>query len=264
MRKWTILIASTIICSAASTAMAAESSTGATSLVMSKGTSAGRTGALHGFHSRTSVRQWGPHFRGRWFAGWHAPGGWRAYRRPVTGYVLPRYWISPRYLIPNYGAYGLPAPATGYRWSRYYDDAVMTDPSGRIIDHRAGVDWDGYETLRDHDDHKRGASYDDGYDDSVTYNPDSTPSHGYEGRWTGTWRDQNGKTFSGDYEGRFEGKVDGYGVDYDAPPSAETPSYRSRTEIPGGEVVTTQGPGYIAGGYYYPAPIVTTVTINRR
>jgi hypothetical protein len=69
-------------------------------------------------------------------AGWRAPGGWNGYRRPVYGYVLPRYWVSPTYYIANYGTYGLPAPAYGYGWSRYYDDAVMTDRYGRVYDSR--------------------------------------------------------------------------------------------------------------------------------
>lgn len=93
----------------------------------------------------TAMHRWGPRHNGRWFAGWRAPGGWGAYRRPVHGYILPRYWISPAYYIANYGAYGLPAPAHGYGWSRYYDDAVMTDRYGRVYDYRSDVDWDRHE-----------------------------------------------------------------------------------------------------------------------
>ena len=92
-----------------------------------------------------SGHRWGPRQQGRWYAGWRAPGGWSAYRRPVVGYVLPRYWVSPNYYIANYGAYGLPAPAYGYGWSRYYDDAVMTDRYGRVADYRSDIDWDRYE-----------------------------------------------------------------------------------------------------------------------
>jgi hypothetical protein len=89
--------------------------------------------------------RWGPRQDGRWFAGSRAPGGWGGYQRPVYGYVLPRYWVSPNYYIGNYGAYGLPAPAYGYGWSRYYDDAVMTDRYGRVYDTRSNIDWDRYE-----------------------------------------------------------------------------------------------------------------------
>lgn len=89
--------------------------------------------------------RWGPRQNGRWYAGWRAPGGWNGYQRPVYGYVLPRYWVSPSYYIGNYGTYGLPVPASGYGWSRYYDDAVMTDRYGRVYDSRSDVAWDRYE-----------------------------------------------------------------------------------------------------------------------
>ncbi|WP_088190096.1 RcnB family protein [Sphingobium sp. Z007] len=89
--------------------------------------------------------RWGQRQNGRWFAGWRAPGGWGGYQRPVYGYVLPQYWTSPNYYIANYGAYGLPAPAYGYGWSRYYDDAVMTDRYGRVYDSRRDIDWNRYE-----------------------------------------------------------------------------------------------------------------------
>ncbi len=239
--------------------------------------------------------RWGPRQNGRWFAGWGAPGGWGAYRRPVYGYVLPRYWVSPNYYIANYGAYGLPAPAYGYGWSRYYDDAVMTDRYGRVYDHRSNLDWDRYEGGYAPDDgyydaprrdngvggaaigavvggvagmaidkaedaprhsapprRRPGAAYDEGYgyaDDSVT------SSNEYEGRWTGTWTTDDGRKVSGTYDGRFEGDVRGAGVDYDAPPYGVAPHWGAGP-MPG------PGGGYVSGGYYYPAPIVTTVTVE--
>ncbi|WP_240334172.1 hypothetical protein [Sphingobium estronivorans] len=101
------------------------------------------------------------------------------------------------------------------------------------------------------------------YDDEVTAPdvpppPPETPS--YEGRWSGTWRDRDGRTYSGDYEGRFEGQVhDGPGVDYDAPPYAAAPA----PPVPGQPIVTTtQAPGYFAQGYYYPGATTTTVVIQ--
>lgn len=113
-----------------------------------------------------TVHRWGARPNGRWHAGWNAPGGWKGYRRPVYGYVLPRYWISPSYHIGNYRAYGLPAPAYGYGWSRYYDDAVMTDRYGRVYDYRSDVDWGRYEG--GYDDY-----YDDRYDGRGSYREDS-------------------------------------------------------------------------------------------
>lgn len=68
-------------------------------------------------------------------------GGGR-YVAPHYGFQLPRIWIAPTYYIANYGAYGLPRPAPGFGWSRYYDDAVLTDQWGRVYDARSGLRWD--------------------------------------------------------------------------------------------------------------------------
>ncbi len=89
--------------------------------------------------------RWGPRVQGRWYAGMRAPGGWVAYRRPVYGWTLPSYWISRDYYIADYSLYGLPAPRAGYGWSRYYDDAVLTDRDGRVYDSRSDIAWDRYE-----------------------------------------------------------------------------------------------------------------------
>lgn len=271
------------------------------------------------------MHNWGPRQNGRWHAGWRAPGGWNGYQRPVRGYILPRYWVSPSYYIANYGSYGLPRPAYGYGWSRYYDDAVMTDRYGRVYDSRSNVAWDRYGDRYDDDGHydnrrrdnglggaaigavvggvagnriagrgnrtagtiigaatgavagaiidraedggrgprnappprRAGAGYDYGYgyaDDNVTSNND----YDYEGRWTGTWRDQNGRTVSGEYEGRFEGNVSGGpGVDYDAPAYAGGGAHWGD-----GDQAYGHGGGYVSNGWYYPAPTVTTVTIT--
>lgn len=87
---------------------------------------------------------WGHRVNGRWWGGVQAPGGWGGYRRPVVGYVLPGYWLQPNYYITDYRYYGLPAPQAGYGWSRYYDDAVLTDRYGKVYDSRVGYDWDRY------------------------------------------------------------------------------------------------------------------------
>jgi Ni/Co efflux regulator RcnB len=94
---------------------------------------------------------------GRWLGGWNAPGGWGAYRAPVRGAILPGYWINPSYYIGNYGLYGFSRPQPGYGWSRYYDDAVMTDRDGRIYDSVRGVNWDRY------DDNDYAEDYSDSY-----------------------------------------------------------------------------------------------------
>lgn len=73
----------------------------------------------------------------RWVS---VPGGWNAYRAPGYGYTLPRHWVSSTYYIPDYRSFGLPSPAAGYGWSRYYDDMVLTDRWGRVYDWRDARD----------------------------------------------------------------------------------------------------------------------------
>lgn len=257
MRIWSIMLAGTgLAIGLATPAMAVGS--GATLPIMGKSFSGGRP--VHaGMHRGTVVHRWGPRVQGRWFAGWYAPGGWGAYQRPVVGYVLPSYWTRPAYRIGNYGNYGLPAPVAGYGWSRYYDDAVMIDNHGRVRDHRSDIDWD----ARDDDGGRPGVAYDD---DVTAHDGPPPPPHEYEGRWTGTWRDENGRTVSGEYEGRFEGEArSNYGVDYDAPAYSAPPPAVVHYSGPGSPVVTTtQAPGYIAGGYYYPGATTTTVVIDAR
>jgi Ni/Co efflux regulator RcnB len=104
----------------------------------------------------THVSRWGSKVGGHWWGGVNAPGGWGAYRRPARGYVLPRYWVAPRFYVTDWAGYGLTRPPVGYSWSRYYDDAVLIDDRGSIYDTVSGVDWDG-----------EGDAYDDGYAASV-------------------------------------------------------------------------------------------------
>lgn len=271
---------------------------------------------------RTAPR-WGQRIQGRWHGGVEAPGGYVAYRRPVPGLALPRYWIQPSFYIGNYATYGLPAPRPGYGWSRYYDDAVMTDGYGRVVESRSGIRWEDYDggyaddqpeyaERRDNglggaaigavaggvagnviagrgnrtigtvvgaaagavagaaidkaedrpDRNDRRWADNEGWDHGRDRGPDRgppPPHHGgprhdrgvtydtaYDGHWTGTWTREDGSTYTGEYTGRFEGDVEG---DY-APP-----------HWAGGYGGPAQG-GYFSGGYYYPAPTVTTITVQ--
>lgn len=90
----------------------------------------------------TMGHNFGQKYQGRWVGGWQAPGGWSAYRRPYRGYVLPSYWISPSFYVGNWSTYGFAAPSAGYGWSRYYDDAVLTDRYGRVVDYVPNYNWD--------------------------------------------------------------------------------------------------------------------------
>lgn len=272
---------------------------------------------------RTAPR-WGQRIQGRWHGGVNAPGGYVAYRRPVPGFTLPRYWIQPSFYIGNYAAYGLPAPRPGYGWSRYYDDAVMTDAYGRVVESRGGIHWEDYDGGYDDDQpryadrrdnglggaaigavaggvagnviagrgnrtvgtvvgaaggavtgaaidkaedrpHRQERHWADNGDWSGDWDHDDDrgpdrgpppPHHGgprhdrgvtydtaYDGHWTGTWTREDGSTYSGEYTGRFEGDVEG---GYAPPHWADARGQN----------------GYFSGGYYYPAPTVTTITIQ--
>lgn len=92
--------------------------------------------------------RWGGNVRGRWYGGHYAPGGWAAYRTPVRGWMLPRYWVAPSFFIQDWPTYGLSRPQPGYGWYRYYDDAVLADRDGRVFDYRSGIDWDARDSGR--------------------------------------------------------------------------------------------------------------------
>jgi Ni/Co efflux regulator RcnB len=109
--------------------------------------------------------RWGGKTNGRWSGGWNAPGGWNSYHRPTRGWTLPGYWIAPSFLIGDYASYGLASPPDGYYWSRYYDDAVLTDDNGRVQDSVSGIDWD-----------RGGDGYGAGYADDGNY---GAPDRGY-------------------------------------------------------------------------------------
>ena len=93
--------------------------------------------------------RWGSKIGGQWWGGHNAPGGWAAYRRPYRGYRLPTYWVAPRFYVTDWRLYGLTAPSGGHSWARYYDDAVLIDRDGAVIDHRSGLDWDREDYARD-------------------------------------------------------------------------------------------------------------------
>lgn len=207
--------------------------------------------AMHHVPMRKMYRHsWGHRVGGRWHAGWFAPGGWSAWRRPVAGYALPRYWIQPAFYVPNYWVYGLPAPAAGYGWSRYYDDAVLTDRHGRVQDYRGGVHWDVGDDDRWHDAPPRLPEYDVGaYGDyGVTYDgEEDMPGTQYRGSWTGTWTGEDGRTYSGTYSGTFHGDAH----------ASTRPHWEHHYSAP----MLPYQESYYAYGYY-PAPVVTTVVVH--
>ena len=68
-----------------------------------------------------------------------------AYQPLARGATLPSFWMQPQYYIDDYARYGFAAPQDDFGWSRYYDDAVLTDSTGRVADVVKGVDWNRFD-----------------------------------------------------------------------------------------------------------------------
>ena len=64
------------------------------------------------------------------------------YHRLERGWHLPQYWWAPRYEVRDWAMYRLPQPKGDGRWVRYYEDALLIDSHGTILDGRYDVDWD--------------------------------------------------------------------------------------------------------------------------
>ena len=173
---------------------------------------AGPVKPMHVARPGLGQHRWGGNIRGKWAAGWRAPGGWSAYRKPFRGFVLPRYWLNPSFYVVNYPAYGLARPSAGYNWVRYYDDAVLTDSYGRVYDSVPGVGWGDYdEAGRDRHEPASYAEPAAHYDDSA-YNwdagaDDEAENNGedgtYKGRWSGAYVDQEGRVYKGRWDGTY-------------------------------------------------------------
>jgi hypothetical protein len=108
-----------------------------------------------GYYPRGRGLGYYPGFDGGYYDGGYPGGGeWDGnYTRPARGYRLPSYFVSDRFIVSNFGFYGLSRPPVGYNWVRYYDDAVMIDRRGNIYDTAYDLDWD------------RGADYAEDYAD---------------------------------------------------------------------------------------------------
>lgn len=178
--------------------------------------------------------RWGNSVGGRWYGGSNAPGGWNAYRRPNRGWTLPRYWIAPSFFIGDYGLYGLSTPPYGYNWTRYYDDAVLTDSRGRVYDSVNGIDWDSYDD-----------SY--GYGEDYAYGGGSAQAEAGYG-----------------YAAAAGGGGGGYGAGYAPPPVQYTQGPPPHMVQNGYTQTYSSGSagGYVSGGYWYPPVTTTTVTVQ--
>ncbi|WP_375403082.1 RcnB family protein [uncultured Sphingomonas sp.] len=134
--------------------------------------------------------RWGRKVDGRWWAAASAPGGYAAYRQPVRGLAVPTYWNAARFQVADWRDYGLDEPPVGYRWVRYYDDAVLLDARGTVFDTRFGVDWDRFDSGR--------AYAGDRMDEGPAYRSDGYASDDYGRR--GRYDDDSNERYDDGYE----------------------------------------------------------------
>jgi hypothetical protein len=82
---------------------------------------------------------------------WHGspPPRWNGggnYRRPIRGWKVPGRFRDRSFFVADWRGWGLGEPGPGMVWIRYYDDALLVDGDGRVVDCRYGVNWDaGYQ-----------------------------------------------------------------------------------------------------------------------
>ncbi|MCF8709038.1 RcnB family protein [Rhizorhapis sp. SPR117] len=239
---------------------------GLTSPAMAAGEAAG-TGRAHisgtniqramPAHPRNANR-WSNRTDARWHGSWAAPDGGKVRQRLVHGFVLPRYWTQPTFYIANASAYGLTTPPYGYGWSRYYDNAVLTDRYGRVYDYRSDIHWGRSGNRNDRPVYRDAPApqlrnYDYGIyqDDIVTYRDDHDDDAEYRGTWTGTWVGEDGRTYSGSYTGAYYDDGDN-----------RAPHWQYDDTAPAMAPALPYDMGTYANGYYYPAPTITTVVVH--
>ncbi|HEX8481933.1 MAG TPA: RcnB family protein [Allosphingosinicella sp.] len=84
--------------------------------------------------------------------------GWQRFGR---GHVVPHHFRGRQFFVHNWQTFGWPTPMPGSNWIRYYDDALLIDRDGRVIDGRYGWDWDRRDGRHGDYDEDR---YEDDYD----------------------------------------------------------------------------------------------------
>ena len=95
----------------------------------------GHDGNRHGHERGNHERHWREHFHGRHYRAYAAPHRNWSYRRVRVGYRLRPEYYAPRYVISNYGHYGLRAPGRYLRWVQYGPDLLLVDMRyGRVVE----------------------------------------------------------------------------------------------------------------------------------
>jgi Ni/Co efflux regulator RcnB len=168
-----------------------------------------------------------------------------SYQRPSYGYQLPSEWVAPHYFIADFYSYGLSPPASGFGWSRYYDDAVLTDQWGRVYDWRDDVNW------ADHDERYVGTGGGN-YRDERHDRHRRDKKYAYKGRWTGSWDGGRVQSYQGEWRGSVRPHWNGGGYDVGNRSVSYNQSYGYDG---GGTTVTTV---VVNTG----APVMTTRTIS--
>lgn len=148
-----------------------------------------------------------------------------AYVRPHRGYVLPMMWRQPTYYIADYRRYGLTQPSSGYRWSRYYDDAVLSDHRGHVRDYRSDMNWNyGPDRTEDYREpaygpaiRPDGSAYSWNDNGDVAFAAPDGSSYSYDGEWDGEYVDPQGRVFEGDWSGTVTRHDGVSGPGYPAP-----------------------------------------------
>jgi Ni/Co efflux regulator RcnB len=162
-----------------------------------------------------------------------APGGQHGRRfghipRIGRGGFVSSGWFGPQFVVPNWNMYGFPQPYGGGRWIRYYDDALLIDRSGRVLDGRYGHDWDRYGDRWGYDD--RGVPV---YVGDGDYEPREDD---YE--WAERWEERGGRDVIVDRR-HHGGQAYGYGYGHGCGCGPMVVTETTTTTAPVVELVTT-------------------------
>ena len=186
------------------------------------------------------MKRGGHHVGMRPRPGFHGIPRTDVYRRPHRGFILPQYWVQPTFYLSNFGSYGLSAPSSGHYWSRYYDDAVLTDNRGYVQDYRSDVNWGGDnqgspDRTNDYREPEYGPSMRPdanayNWNDNVAFAAPDGSSYSYDGDWDGEYVDPQGRVFEGDWSGTVTRQDGAEGPGYPAAPARQNSSYAGPPE----------------------------------